>query len=126
MTAALLHHDERNFPESKVFKPERWVGERGKALERHLVAFSGGSRICLGLNLAEAELFLAFSAVLGNFGGRGTTEGVSRDEGTWIVEGEKGVLELTGTDVGDVEMCGDGFFPLVKEGSQGVRVLVRS
>lgn len=45
-----MHHDESIFPDSYTFKPERWVdpAER-KRLEKYLVAFSKGSRQCIGM-----------------------------------------------------------------------------
>lgn len=42
------------------------------------------------------------------------------------MEGDEGVLELFETDLGDVEIQGDGFVPLAREGSLGVRVKVKS
>ncbi|KAH7323773.1 cytochrome P450 [Rhexocercosporidium sp. MPI-PUGE-AT-0058] len=106
MTSVLIHHDESIFPESKEFKPERWVESKG--LDRYLTSFSGGSRACLGITLAWAELYLGFAGVFGAIGG------------------ERGVMRLVGTDRSDVEIVGDGLFPLVKEGSEGVRVLITS
>lgn len=51
MSAVLAHHDEALFPDSHAFRPERWLddrGERRRDLERGLLAFSKGSRACLG------------------------------------------------------------------------------
>jgi cytochrome P450 len=50
MSAVLMHHDESIFPDSHTFNPERWLvgGQRNKALERGMFAFSKGSRGCLG------------------------------------------------------------------------------
>ncbi|KAL4779086.1 hypothetical protein BJX76DRAFT_341839 [Aspergillus varians] len=49
MSTVLVHHDERFFPDSTAFIPERWLdcGEEGrKELERGLLAFSrGGGRV---------------------------------------------------------------------------------
>ena len=44
--------------------PERWLGE-GKRLEKYLVSFSKGSRQCVGLNPAHAELRLILYSVFG-------------------------------------------------------------
>ncbi|KAK7923443.1 cytochrome P450 [Apiospora marii] len=52
MSSYLTHHDEDIFPDSYEFLPERWImpkGERNTALEKHLVPFGKGSRICLGM-----------------------------------------------------------------------------
>ena len=37
------------FPEPGSFKPERWLGEKGKELERWNVSFSRGTRGCIGI-----------------------------------------------------------------------------
>lgn len=111
MTGALMHHDESIFPDSKEFKPERWVENKG--LDRYLTSFSAGSRACLGITLAWAELYLGFAGVFGKIGGVGE-------------KGERGVMRLVGTDRSDVEIVGDAFFPLVREGSEGVKVLITS
>ncbi|KAI3605532.1 cytochrome p450 [Moniliophthora roreri] len=58
-----VHNDPTVFPESKQFKPERWLDENSRALEKYLVTFSKGPRICLGLNLAWCELYLIFANV---------------------------------------------------------------
>ncbi len=112
MTGALLHHDESISHDSKSLKPERWL-EGGKSLDRYMTSFSAGSRVCLGITLAWAELYLAVAGVFGSLGGKGENS-------------EKGTMRLVGTEKGDVEIHGDAFFPLVREGSEGVRVLITS
>lgn len=52
MSNWMTHHDENIFPNSESFVPERWLragGTRRKDLEKHMNAFSKGSRICLGM-----------------------------------------------------------------------------
>jgi cytochrome P450 len=52
MSAALTHHDESVFPDSYAFIPERWLdenNERRKDVERGMMAFSKGSRACIGM-----------------------------------------------------------------------------
>lgn len=52
MTSVHIHHNEEIFPESYKFKPERWLEnrpERAPPLDRYLVAFSKGSRQCIGM-----------------------------------------------------------------------------
>ncbi|CAJ2500445.1 Uu.00g032980.m01.CDS01 [Anthostomella pinea] len=63
LTAAHVHFDPAIFPNPKVFNPERWVGEAEarQRLERYLVVFSKGTRGCLGINLAWAELRIMLS-----------------------------------------------------------------
>jgi hypothetical protein len=52
MSTVVTHHDERAFPDSYAFAPERWLDEnnqRRKDVERSMLAFSKGSRSCLGM-----------------------------------------------------------------------------
>jgi cytochrome P450 len=52
MSTVVTHHDERAFPDSYAFAPERWLDEnnqRRKEVERSMLAFSKGSRSCLGM-----------------------------------------------------------------------------
>ncbi|KAL9004064.1 MAG: hypothetical protein Q9188_003099 [Gyalolechia gomerana] len=52
MSAGITHHDEGVFPDSHAFVPERWLDENGqhrKELDRALLAFSKGSRGCVGI-----------------------------------------------------------------------------
>ncbi|PVH77446.1 cytochrome P450 [Cadophora sp. DSE1049] len=70
MTSYLMHHNEVIFPDSFAFKPERWLEARSgdaPALERYLVAFSKGSRQCVGMNLARAEINLTLATVFRRF-----------------------------------------------------------
>ncbi|KAK2756502.1 hypothetical protein FQN54_005395 [Arachnomyces sp. PD_36] len=105
MTVSNVHHDEEIFPDSHAFVPERWLGDPrtgdGTPLERYLVAFGRGPRICLGMNLAWAELFFAMGMIFRRF-----------------------ELKLYETDVTDVKYKHDFFTPRVKSGSKGVRVIV--
>ena len=51
-SARILHHDEKAFPDSHRFLPERWItsdGQRNSPLEKYLMSFSKGSRQCLGM-----------------------------------------------------------------------------
>ncbi|KAI3399785.1 hypothetical protein diail_5581 [Diaporthe ilicicola] len=50
MSAFISHHDEKLFPDSHKFQPERWLdAQRRKELDRGFLAFSKGSRACLGM-----------------------------------------------------------------------------
>jgi len=113
MTSTLIHQDESVFPDAHAFKPERWVDDPTGQLDRYMVAFSKGSRNCLGMPLAWAELYLCLSGIFRRFG---SPDARGKDD--------EGVLELFETDVTDVEIKGDLFFPLVKEDSKGIRVKV--
>ncbi|KAF5372252.1 hypothetical protein D9758_005109 [Tetrapyrgos nigripes] len=62
-SCVFLHQNPDGFPNPSEFSPERWLEPGARDLEsRYLVPFSRGTRLCLGLNLAWAELYL----VLGN------------------------------------------------------------
>ena len=113
MTSVLIHQDESIFRDAHSFVPERWIDD--PRLDRYLVSFSKGSRQCLGINLAYAEMKICLAAIFRRFG----SESVR-------MEGDEGILELFETGVEDVEVVGDGFVPLAKEGSLGVRIRVRS
>lgn len=52
MSNGMMHHNESVFPDSHRFMPEWWLhqdGSRSKSLDRYLMAFNRGSRICLGM-----------------------------------------------------------------------------
>ncbi|KAJ5668037.1 uncharacterized protein N7477_006607 [Penicillium maclennaniae] len=60
-----VHMDPDVFPEPNTFNPDRWLesSQKGERLDRFLVPFTKGSRICLGMNLAYAELYLMFATL---------------------------------------------------------------
>ncbi|KAL1956602.1 hypothetical protein VTO42DRAFT_6949 [Malbranchea cinnamomea] len=68
MCSILQHHDETIFPNSHSFVPERWLdlNER-KRLEKYMVSFSKGSRRCIGMNLALAEIFITVGTIFHRF-----------------------------------------------------------
>jgi cytochrome P450 len=111
MTIPVVHLDERIFPEPNTFRPERWTEDKTCHLDRYLVSFCKGPRGCLGINLAWAELYIGVSTVFRKFGSPAVS-GIS----------DVGTMELYETDIGDVEMARDALFPMVKDGSKGVRV----
>ncbi|KAL9620938.1 MAG: hypothetical protein Q9160_004591 [Pyrenula sp. 1 TL-2023] len=50
MTSSDVHCDEAIFPEPEKFDPERWMDRESKSkLDRFLVPFSKGTRMCLGI-----------------------------------------------------------------------------
>ncbi|KAL5118194.1 hypothetical protein ACEQ8H_003866 [Pleosporales sp. CAS-2024a] len=66
MSSVVTHHDERTFPDSYAFVPERWLDEnqqRRPEVQRSMLAFSKGSRSCLGMNLALCEIHLCLTAL---------------------------------------------------------------
>ncbi|KZL86099.1 cytochrome p450 [Colletotrichum incanum] len=43
-------------PSARSFNPDRWLAPNAQSLEQYQVAFSKGNRMCLGQNLATAEI----------------------------------------------------------------------
>ncbi|KAJ5085427.1 benzoate 4-monooxygenase cytochrome P450, partial [Penicillium argentinense] len=64
-----VHHDPSIFPDPEKFHPERWIqaADDGVNLKRYMVSFNKGSRQCLGMNLAYAEMYLALAMFARNF-----------------------------------------------------------
>ena len=69
MSAMFVHHDPAIFPDPLAFRPERWL-EPGAAakLEQYLLTFGKGSRSCIGINLAYAQLYSIAATIFRNFG----------------------------------------------------------
>ena len=70
MSIPLIHDNEEIFPESYSFRPERWLPleTEGQRLLRFLVVFGGGSRQCIGMELAKAEILIVLACVFRRFG----------------------------------------------------------
>ncbi|KAI1856200.1 hypothetical protein JX265_011712 [Neoarthrinium moseri] len=68
MTTLLMHMDASVFPEPKTFDPERWINpETRKRAEKAYAPFSRGTRDCIGMHLAWAELYLVISTLVQRF-----------------------------------------------------------
>ncbi|KAL5384587.1 hypothetical protein PMIN06_012506 [Paraphaeosphaeria minitans] len=103
MTSLLQHRDPEKFPSPMQFDPERWLGQSDNArLDRYLVPFSKGTRQCLGINLATAEIYLTLATVFRRFD-----------------------MELYGTTERDAEIVHDFFIPHGHQDSKGVRVVFK-
>ncbi|KAE8351816.1 elymoclavine monooxygenase [Aspergillus coremiiformis] len=55
------------FPQPQTFRPERWLGDEGKAIEKWNVAFSRGPRQCIGTNIAYLELHCGLAYLFSHF-----------------------------------------------------------
>lgn len=115
MTSLHVHHDESIFPDANSFIPERWIENPG--LSRFLLSFSKGSRNCLGINLAYAEIYLCLAAIFRRFGSGGK-DGVRGED-------DEGSLELFETGLKDVEIAAEFFVPVPVKESEGIRVKVK-
>ncbi|EXJ79255.1 hypothetical protein A1O3_08756 [Capronia epimyces CBS 606.96] len=64
-----LHRDEGVFPSPLSFRPERWLTSSGTLVpesdlrNRYFWAFSSGARMCIGVHLANAEMFTLIAAL---------------------------------------------------------------
>jgi cytochrome P450 len=88
------------FPEPSRFLPDRWFGET--RLDRYLVNFGKGTRICLGINLAYAEMFLTIAAVFRRFD-----------------------VEMFETGIEDIRIERDFFVAAPRLDSKGVRAVIK-
>ncbi|KAL9614969.1 MAG: hypothetical protein Q9167_000611 [Letrouitia subvulpina] len=106
MTSMLIHDNPQIFPEPRKFKPERWMplDTEGMRLQKYLVAFSKGSRQCLGMNLGSAELYVGIAGVIRRFGRRMTFVDT--------------VFER------DVAIQHDIFIPTMAKESEGIKVMI--
>ena len=111
VSLTIVDHNQNEdiFPKSHEFKPERWLDqdEQGnwrldKNMDRWWFPFGKGSRSCLGVNLATAELHLCLATLLRRYD-----------------------FELFETDESDVTLAHDFFLPSVRLDSKGVRVTVK-
>lgn len=60
-----VHHDEQHWKDPEVFRPERFLNERGKLQpDEHLMPFGLGKRRCLGDALARNCMFLFLTGLL--------------------------------------------------------------
>ena len=99
MTPLLIHYSPSYFEDPRIFKPERWLDNPN--LEKCFMPFSRGSRQCIGMNLAFAEIFLILTAIFRRYGSREVH-----------FSGDVGYLELDGTTSADMEIAGDGVTPI--------------
>ncbi|PIG82152.1 benzoate 4-monooxygenase cytochrome P450 [Aspergillus arachidicola] len=103
MLQYFLHTDPALFSDPEKFYPERWMlaAERNESLSRFLVTFGKGTRSCIGMNLAYAELHTALAAIVRRFD-----------------------LELYQTTAEDIRFVRDKLLPRAKNGPWRVRVKV--
>ena len=101
-----VSHDPTIFPDQTTYNPSRWLNDpkapSGKQLSRYMVAFGRGTRSCLGIHLAYAEMYIGLSTLFRRFD-----------------------LELFETDRTAVDLFMDAFFPRPRPRTKGVRVLVK-
>ncbi|KAL8882352.1 MAG: hypothetical protein Q9198_000640 [Flavoplaca austrocitrina] len=103
MTMMNVLHNPIVYPSPQTFDPSRWLDLNPDSPEnQNFVCYGRGSRMCLGMNLAQTELYLAVAAVFRRFD-----------------------LELYDTErLRDVKSTRDCFTGEASKGSRGVRVRV--
>ena len=79
MTTPLIHLNPSIFPDPLSFEPERFIEK--PRLKRYIMSFSQGSRQCLGMNVAYAELYLVLSGLWRQLSGPETKD---EDDSGWI------------------------------------------
>ncbi|KAJ5669573.1 hypothetical protein N7462_010643 [Penicillium macrosclerotiorum] len=67
MSAYVIHHQESIFRDHDAYKPERWLGEDGKALQPYFVPFSTGARGCIGRNISYLEQTVLVASLVHRF-----------------------------------------------------------
>jgi cytochrome P450 len=103
MTSLLQHRDPLKFPNPMKFDPERWLQQSDNGrLEKYLVPFSKGTRQCMGINLATAEIYLTLATVFRRYN-----------------------MELYETTERDAEIVHDFFIPHGHQDSKGVRIIFK-
>lgn len=102
MTSVLQHMDTLLFPNPERFHPQRWLNSDDLHLDRYLVNFSKGTRACVGINLARAEIVLTLATIFGKFD-----------------------MKLYETTRADVEVARDYFAAYAGAKSNGVRVKLK-
>ena len=101
-----LHNDPAVFPEPRKFDPSRWTGPDKETRQRHLLNFGRGTRQCVGMNLAQAEIHMALAAIFRRFGTKMRLHDTDRER--------------------DVDIKHDFFMTNPSLDSRGVRVTLHS
>lgn len=109
------------FPNPDSFDPERWIraAARGERLDQFIVSFTKGGRQCLGIKYLPCSFFLSF--LLANERSLAYAE-------LYLTVAHifrRFELELFETDVDDVRLVRDRFFGAPRDGSKGVRAVVK-
>ncbi|KAI1260640.1 cytochrome P450 [Xylariaceae sp. FL1019] len=65
-----VHHNEEYFPDSFIFRPERWLDDetsQRKVIRDAFVPFSVGPRGCAGKSMAYLEIFILLAETIWHF-----------------------------------------------------------
>ncbi|KAI4093907.1 MAG: hypothetical protein LQ339_007589 [Xanthoria mediterranea] len=106
MSISRIHMDPTIYADPYSFRPERWLGTPadGASLEKNLVPFGRGARMCVGQNFAWAELLICTAILFRRF-----------------------AFELVDVDrARDIDVQRDCFLGQPSRESRGLRVKVRT
>lgn len=67
ISSYVMHHQESVFKDNATYKPERWLGEEGKALQPYFIPFSTGARGCIGRNISYLEQTVLVASLIHRF-----------------------------------------------------------
>jgi cytochrome P450 len=60
MSSWMMHRDPNIWPRPDTFSPERWLNpDKARKLEKYLVAFTKGSRQCIGMQYVPNSFLVA-------------------------------------------------------------------
>jgi cytochrome P450 len=63
-----MHRNPKYWPEPNEFRPDRWIGENAKTINRNaFIPFSDGARSCLGKRFAQIEAVCIISTIIQNY-----------------------------------------------------------
>nr|POE78006.1 cyrochrome p450 monooxygenase [Quercus suber] len=104
MSQYFVHLNPEIFPSPHTYDPTRWLAAKAEStLERYLVPFSRGARMCIGMNVAHAELYTLLVTMLRRFP----------------------TLTLFETSERDVELVHDYFAGVSRHEREGLQVEVK-
>ncbi|GMG31422.1 unnamed protein product [Aspergillus oryzae] len=67
ISAYVVHRNEDIFPDPDTYKPERWLGDKGRDLQPYFVAFSAGARGYIGRNISYLEQTVLLASLVHRF-----------------------------------------------------------
>ena len=62
-----MSRDEKEYPRPDEFDPSRWLDDIHKPLDPRAFVFGYGRRICPGMHVAQASIWIAIASVLATF-----------------------------------------------------------
>ncbi|EGO51550.1 hypothetical protein NEUTE1DRAFT_104586 [Neurospora tetrasperma FGSC 2508] len=91
MTSYQITTNPEIFPDPHAFVPERWLGKENEMrLDKYMTVFGHGARVCLGMQLAYAEMYLMLSKMWRVWEGGPQVGGGEDEDGKEDVEEKKG------------------------------------